>query len=171
MHTRLPRRLAVPLAVTAALMIACSGSFNTSPYDDANRNKGPSTSKDALEGKEFNKFFPKAAAPFDLVPKQDKKGEALYELKKDGKPVAQLSITDILTMPQLWEEKYKDSKEKINGYPVGVGGLALETAVLVAERFQVKVLTVPAARATFDKADREEWIKKFDLDGLAKLAK
>ena len=173
MRTASPYRLTVPLALMAALMLACSGSFPTSPYDDANKNKGPSTSKDALEGKEFNKFFPtKVAAPFDLVYKQEKKGVAIAELKKDGKNVAQLSVTDILTEPQLWEEKYKDSTERINGYPVGKSDSALETAVLVADRFQVKVRTMPpATNATFGKADREEWIKKFDLDGLAKLAK
>jgi hypothetical protein len=170
MHTRLPRRLAVPLVVTAALMLACSGTLPTSPYDDANKKTGPSTSKDALEGKEFNKFFPKAAAPFDLTYEQAKKGEALAELKKDGKRVAFLSITDSLNQPDLWETKYKDSKEKINGYPVGKSDSALETAVLVADRFQVKVRTAPPP-AVFSKADREEWIKKFDLDGLAKLAK
>src|SRR4051794_11444486 len=105
MRTTSPRLLAVPLALTAALMLACSGGLATSPYDESNKNKGPSTSKDALEGKEFNKFFPKAAAPFDLVYKQEKKGAAIAELKKDGKVVAQLSITDILSEPQLWEEK------------------------------------------------------------------
>jgi hypothetical protein len=172
MRTRSPRRLAVPLAVTAALMLACSGSFPTSQFDDANKKKGPSTSKDALDGKEFNKFFPTAAAPFDLVYKQEKKGVAIAELKKDGKVVAQLSVTDILTEPQLWEEKYKDSKEKISDYPVAKSDSDKETAVLVAERFQVKVRTMPpATNATFGEDDRREWIKKFKLDGLAKLAK
>jgi hypothetical protein len=35
----------------------------------------------------------------------------------------------------------------------------------------VKIRTDVAAKETFPKAEREVWMKKFDLDGLAKLAK
>ncbi len=168
MFARTPRSLVAPVVVTTLLMIACGGVMTTSPYDDANKNKGPSTSKEALEGKEFNKFFPKASAPFDMVAKQDKKGVSLYELKKDGKVVAELSITDTVSTPET-RDKYKTSTEKIGNYPAAPDG-SLGTAVLVADRFQVKVRTLPRRRC-FSKEDREEWLKKFDLDGLAKLAK
>jgi hypothetical protein len=162
------RRLAVPLGLLALIMIACSGNLPTSPYDTAGKDKA--VAKEALEGKEFNKFFPKASAPFDMVAKQDKKGASIYELKKDGKVVASLSITDTVSEPDA-KDKFKNSTEKINGYPSGSES-SLETAILVADRFQVKVRTMPpATNATFGKADREEWIKKFDLDGLAKLGK
>jgi hypothetical protein len=161
------RYVAVPLALFALGLLACSGAV-TSPYDTV-PSKDKAVVKESLEGKEFNKFFPKASAPFDMVAKQDKKGEAIYELKKDGKPVATLSITDTVNELSA-RDKFKDSKEKINGFPVGVSESSLETAVLVADRFQVKVRTLPPPQQ-FTKEDREEWLKKFDLEGLAKLAK
>ena len=167
MFARTPRQLVGPVLVTTLLMIACSGVV-TSPYDKANSTKGPSTSKEAIEGKEFNKFFPKASAPFDMVAKQDKKGESLYELKKDGKPVASLSITDTVSTPEA-RDKFKTSTEMIGSYPKVADG-NLGTAVLVADRFQVKVRTAPPP-AVFSKEEREDWMKKFDLDGLAKLAR
>ena len=46
---------------TGATDGAAAVAGETVQYDAANQKKGSSTSKDALEGKEFNKFFPKAA--------------------------------------------------------------------------------------------------------------
>ena len=170
MLARLPGLVPIVAVLTAMLMLACGG-IPTSTYDDSS--KGPSTVKESLEGKDFNKFFPKdqAKGEWDFVFKADKKGEAAGELKKAGKTVALLAITDTLNEPSA-KDKFKASTEKINGYPVGVSESSLETAILVADRFQVKVRTMPpATNATFGKTDREDWIKKFDLDGLAKLGK
>jgi hypothetical protein len=170
MRTAFPRHLAVPLALTAALMLACGG-VPTSPYDESNKDKKPATKKESLEGKEFNQFFPKdhAKGEWDFVFKAEKKGYAEAVLKKNGKDVATLSITDTVNEPAA-RDKFKDSTEKINNYPVGKSESTMETAVLVGDRFQVKVRTVPPP-TNFSKADREDWMKKFDLDGLAKLAK
>ena len=163
------RYLTVPFALFALVLLACSGTISTSPYDSVEK-KDKAVAKEALPGKDFNKFFPKdqAKGEWDFVFGADKQGYAEGKLKKNGKDVAQLSITDTVSLPET-RDKYKTSTEKINGYPAA--GTGMETSVLVADRFQVKVHTELAAKETFPKADREEWLKKFDLDGLAKLAK
>jgi hypothetical protein len=161
------RSLTVTSALCAIMMIACGGTV-TSPYDTAPKDKA--VSKEAIEGKEFNKFFPKASPPYDMVAKQDKKGESAYELKKDGKVVAMLYITDTESEPKF-KDKFKNSTKNIKGFPSAAES-DKETAILVADRFQVKVRTwPPATNATFGEDQREEWIKKFDLDGLSKLGK
>jgi hypothetical protein len=162
------RCIAIPLGLCALVMIACSGTLPTSPYDTAGKDKA--VSKEALEGKEFNQFFPKdqAKGEWDFVFGADKKGYAEAKLKKNSKDAATLSITDTVSNPEA-KDKFKNSTKQINGYP-SASQLKLETAVLVADRFQVKVLsTVPPNGLT--EAEREDWIKKFNLDGLAKLAK
>ena len=59
----------------------------------------------------------------------------------------------------------KNSTETISGYPaVNQGSKA--TAVLVEDRFQVKVLS---RDTSFTESDRKSWLGKFDLNGLSQL--
>jgi hypothetical protein len=119
--------------------------------------------KEATKGGEFNKFFPKPATGFDRVFSQEKKGFAEAKLKKAGKEVAMLSVSDTRSIPGS-AAKYANATEKIGGYPaVSVGNS--QTSVLVGN-YQVKVLSRDPA---FSKADRGTWISKFDLKGLEKL--
>lgn len=119
--------------------------------------------KQATQGSEFNTFFPKPADGYERVYTQEKKGFAEAKLNRDGKTVAMLSISDTASLPTA-AQKYQQSTEKISGYPtVEVG--TTQTGVLVANRYQVKVLS---RDPSFTKSDRQTWIKKFDLNGLAK---
>jgi hypothetical protein len=127
------------------------------------RNKR-AVAKEALPGKAFNKFFPKAESPWDLTYKQEKEGMAEASLKKDGKEVAMLYVFDTISKPDVAKE-YKEATEALAGCPLLPKGKA--TAVLVANRFQVTVRTSPGA--SFDEDERKEWLKKFDLDGIANL--
>jgi hypothetical protein len=122
--------------------------------------------REAVAGGEFNKMFPKAEGDFSLVYTQEKTGFAQAMLKKGGDEVATLSISDTVSSPDAAAD-YKDSTEQLQGYPMvdkGENG----TAVLVGDRFQV---TVRSKDANFTKADRQEWLGKFDLANLARLAK
>jgi hypothetical protein len=121
--------------------------------------------KEALPGKEFNKFFPKAESPWDLTYKQEKQGTAIASLKKDGKEVATLTVFDTISEPEVAKE-YKEATQALAGCPLLAKG-SKGTAVLVANRFQVQVRTAPSAE--FSEEQRKEWIKKFDLDGIANL--
>jgi hypothetical protein len=117
----------------------------------------------ATQGSEFNKFFPKPAAGFERVYTQEKKGFAEAKLKKDGKEVAMLSVSDTRSVPGA-AAKYANATEKISGYPaVSIGNS--QTSVLVGN-YQVKVLS---RDPLFTKTDRSSWIGKFDLNGISKL--
>ncbi|MBE9032522.1 hypothetical protein IQ266_22545 [filamentous cyanobacterium LEGE 11480] len=119
--------------------------------------------KDATKGGEFNKFFPKATDGYDRVYTQEKKGFAEAKLKKDGKDVAMLAISDTRSIPGS-AAKYANSTEKISGYPaVSIGNS--QTSVLVGD-YQVKVLS---RNPQFTKEARIDWLSKFDLKGLSKL--
>ena len=162
------RRLLIGLLLLplVAMVVACGGNPAETRWATAqqeSRNK-PAVAKEALPGKDFNKFFPKAETPWDLTYKQEKQGTAIASLKKDGKEVAMLTVFDTVSEPDVAKE-YKDSTEALAGCPLLAKG-SKATAVLVANRFQVQVRSTDRS---FDEADRKEWLKKFDLDGLAKL--
>lgn len=119
--------------------------------------------RDATQGSQFNKYFPKATAGYECVYTQEKKGFAEAKLKKDGKDLAMLSISDTSSLPAA-AAKYQNSTEKISGFPAMTMG-STQTGVLVG-KYQVKVLS---RDPSFTEKDREQWISKFDLKGLSQL--
>lgn len=119
--------------------------------------------KVVINGGEFNKFFPKADG-YERVYTQEKDGFAEAKLKQDGNTLAMLSVSDTVSNPSA-TNKYQNSRRSLAGYPLAeVGSTA--TSLLVADRLQVKVLS---RDPDFTSADREAWLEKFDLAGLAKL--
>jgi len=99
---------------------------------------------------------------------QEKKGFAEAKLKKDGKDMAMLAISDAasdVTAGVSATKKFDKSTAKISGYPALEIGKT-QTALLVSDRYQVKVLSRNPA---FTQAERREWIQKFDLAGLSRL--
>ena len=116
-----------------------------------------------INGGEFNKFFPTADG-YERVYTQEKDGFAEAKLKQDGSTLAMLSVSDIASNPNA-ALKYQNSERTLAGYPlVEVGSTA--TSLLVGDRIQVKVLS---RDTDFTPADRETWLEKFDLTGLAQL--
>jgi hypothetical protein len=164
------RSFAVGLLVLPllALVLACGGGnpdeTRWASAQAESRGK-PAVAKEALPGKDFNKFFPKAETPWDLTYKQEKQGTAIASLKKDGKEVATLTVFDTVSEPDVAKE-YKESTQALAGHPLVAKG-EKGTALLVADRFQVQVRSMDAS---FGEEDRKEWLKKFDLDGIAKLS-
>ena len=124
----------------------------------------PARSSKPLPGGSFNKFFPAASEGFTTTASQEKEGFAEYKLKKDGKDMAMLAITDTVTNSEA-AQKFQSSTKQIGGYPAVEQG-STATAVLVDNRFQVKILSRNPA---FTKADREAWLQKFNLAGIANL--
>ena len=151
------------------LLVTGCQSQEPSPYADiqaqtSQRNAPGAVVKDATQGSDFNKFFPDSADGFDRVYTQEKKGFAEAKLKKDGKDVAMLSISDTSSLPNA-AAKYEQATDDIAGYPsVEVG--STQTAILVADRYQVKVLS---RDPSFDQSQRQTWIQKFNLSELAQL--
>jgi hypothetical protein len=159
-------RSEIRFLVLAAAIVAFGCGRQDSRWDKAQQETKdkPAVAAEAVEGSAFNKFFPKAEAPFELVYTQEKKGTAIADLKRDGKPVATLTVFDTLSNPEATAE-YKETTQALAGFPLVAKG-ARGTAVLVNRRFQVQVRS---ADDSLDEAARKEWLKKFDLDGLAKL--
>lgn len=120
--------------------------------------------KESTKGGEFNKFFPQPGEGYDRVYTQEKTGFAEAKLKKDGKDLAMLAISDVLNNSKA-TAKFQTSTTKIAGFPAVQQG-TMATAVLVSDRYQVKVLSRSPA---FTEDDRMVWLEKFDLQGLARL--
>jgi hypothetical protein len=165
------RKILAPILLSLVLLLPGCFQKETSKYsqvqkDTTSRSAQPAVAKDATQGGEFNKFFPKDADGYDRVFSQEKKGFAEAKLNKGGKNVAVLSINDTTSLPAA-ATKYGKSTEKLNGFPLLVETPLKSTGVLV-KKFQVKV----ASRdASFTAENRLAWLKKFNLDGLSKLNK
>ena len=152
------------LLMTTACAQKEAGRFDQVQKESTQQKKGQSVAKDATQGSKFNKFFPAASDGYQRVFTQEKKGFAQAKLKKDGKEVAKISVNDTTSNPSA-AAKFADSPKKISGYPAVERGK--QTAVLVDNRYQVKIISSDPNE--FTASDREAWLKKFDLNGLAKV--
>ncbi|MFM7191687.1 MAG: hypothetical protein ACKN9E_04800 [Microcystaceae cyanobacterium] len=120
--------------------------------------------KESSQGSDFNRFFPPSGEGYDRVYTQEKKGFAEAKLKKAGKDVAMLSISDTVNNPSA-ATKFQQSSLQIQGFPAVQQG-STATAVLVGDRYQVKVQSRDPA---FTADNRQVWLGKFNLEGLARL--
>ncbi|MGF1675613.1 MAG: hypothetical protein ACFCUV_18300 [Rivularia sp. (in: cyanobacteria)] len=165
---RVHKILAALLLSIVLLTTACAqqapGRFDQVQQESSQQKKGQAIAKDATQGSEFNKFFPQASDGYQRVFTQEKKGFAEAKLKQDGKDVAVMAISDTTSLPGA-AAKFSNSTKQISGYPaVEVGNT--QTAILVGDRYQVKVLS---RNPSFTATDREAWLKKFNLSGLSRL--
>ncbi|NMF83352.1 hypothetical protein [Nodosilinea sp. P-1105] len=165
--TRWLKRLAPLVLCLVLLVTACSSA--PSRYDQVQKDttgfRSPAAvDKKAEKGGTFNQFFPASQGDYQVIPYQEKKGFAEYKLQRGDTTVAMLTINDTISLP-VAAEKYVDAAELVSGYPsVDQGTTA--TGLLVNGRYQVKVLS---RDASFGKAERVDWLQKFDLQGLAQL--
>ncbi|MFO8238092.1 MAG: hypothetical protein R6U00_07565, partial [Prochlorococcaceae cyanobacterium] len=95
---------------------------------------------------------------------QEKRGFSEARLKQGDSTLALLAISDTTTAPEA-REKFSASSERIQGWPLVEQG-PQASALLVAERFQVKVI---GQGTGLDPAQRHELLDAFDLKGLAAL--
>lgn len=160
--------IAALLISTLLFLAACQpqapSRFDQAQQESSQQRSGQAVAKNATQGSSFNNFFPGTQAGYERVYTQEKKGFAEAKLKKDGKDVALLSISDTTSLPKA-AAKFQNSTRKIGGYPaLEIGNT--QTAVLVGNRYQVKVLS---RDPSFTQSDREAWLQKFKLNGLARL--
>lgn len=116
----------------------------------------------AVAGSKFNKFFPAAGGGFQRVFTQEKTGFAEAKLNQGSKTVAMLSVNDLANNPNALQ-KFQKSGAQIAGFPAAETGSTM-TSVLVGNRYQVKV---QSRDPSFTSADRQAWITKFNLKGIA----
>lgn len=163
------RRLLASIMLCLVLFVSACTPEPPSRYDQVQKEttqRGAQSAvvKDATQGSNFNKFFPKSGNGYQVVAAQEKKGFAEYKINKDGKNVAVISISDTTSVPAA-AAKYKDSTFNVGGYPAVDQG-ANNTGVLVDDRYQVKI---SSRDTSFTKDDRVAWLQKVNLNGLAKL--
>jgi hypothetical protein len=163
------RQILAAILLTFVLLItACSPKapdrFDQVQHESTQKSSGLAVAKTATQGAKFNKFFPKSEDGFQRVFTQEKKGFVEAVLKKDGKVIAQMAVSDTISTPEA-AAKFNQSTQQIAGYPaVEVG--KKQTAILVNQKYQVKVISKDPL---FSSSDRSNWIQKFNLDGLASL--
>jgi hypothetical protein len=119
---------------------------------------------EVVNGSAFNRLFPKPEPGEQLVFTQEKRGFSEARLKQGETIKALLAISDTTTAPAA-RSKFDSSSEQLKGWPLVEQGNQA-SALLVADRFQVKVI---GQGAGLDAGQRHELIGSFDLDGLAAL--
>jgi hypothetical protein len=118
---------------------------------------------DSKPGSAFNKFFPADGADgMSRVYTAEKTGYAEAKMKKDGKDVATLSVSDTHNDAEA-KGKFGSASDKVKGWPLVTVGKN-QSALLVKDRYQVKVSSM-----TLDADARKGLLEKFDLAGLAGL--
>lgn len=120
---------------------------------------------EVVNGTAFNRLFPAPGPGEQLVFTQEKRGFSEARLKQGEEIKALLAISDTITAPTS-REKFTASSERIAGWPLVEQG-PQASALLVAERFQVKVISQGAG---LDPTQRHELIGAFQLKELAALA-
>ncbi|WP_416675189.1 hypothetical protein [Egbenema bharatensis] len=163
------RRALAAILLSLVLFVSACSAQEPSRYtqiqeETSGRNAPAAVSDQAARGGDFNKYFPRSVAGYNIVPYQEKNGFAEYKVNQDGKNVAMLAINDVLDTPAAY--KFQNSAMTIAGYPAVEQGQTA-TAILVNDRYQVKVLS---RDSSFTKEDRAAWIEKFDLAGLSELS-
>ncbi|APR75324.1 Hypothetical protein A7982_00670 [Minicystis rosea] len=153
----------LPWLLALALSLAACSKEPTR-WDQAASSKPTAiTAEGSKPGSAFNKFFPADSTDgHSRVYTAEKPGYAEAKLKKDGKDVAVLSISDTLNEPDA-KSKFASASEKVRGYPLVTVGKN-QSALLVKDRYQVKV-----SSQSLDADARKAWIERFDLAGLGGL--
>jgi hypothetical protein len=121
-------------------------------------------SSQVVNGTAFNRLFPKPETGEQLVFTQEKRGFSEARLKQGDQVKALLAISDVTTAPEA-RGKFEASESLLQGWPLVEQG-AQASALLVADRFQVKVI---GQGTGLDAGQRHELIGQFDLRGLAAL--
>ena len=119
---------------------------------------------EVVNGTAFNRLFPEPQAGETIVFTQEKRGFSEARLKQGQETRALLAIADTSSAPEA-RDKFKRADERLQGWPLVEQG-AQASALLVAERFQVKVI---GQGSGMDADQRHELIGAFDLAGLASL--
>ena len=162
------RKFLVTLLLTGCLLLSSCTQQAPSRFDEAqteSTQKGATAVvNDSQSGSSFNRYFPDSGSGYERVYSQEKKGFAQAKLKKDGKEIAILSISDTLNNLSTID-KFKDTDSQVNGFP-SVSQGSTGTAILVGDRYQVKIRSKDSS---FTQGDRQKWLSKFDLRGLSKL--
>ncbi|WP_413161513.1 hypothetical protein ACL6C3_23225 [Capilliphycus salinus ALCB114379] len=160
---RLPNILIACILALSLLVSGCGSTTTSAPPTVGQPTSGGQTvAAEPVSGGQFNKFFPKTEGDYQLNFRQEKTGFAQAKLSQGGQEVALLSINDTANNPAA-ASKFENSTKQVAGYPAMTVGNN-STAILVADRYQVKV-----SSQSLSESDREKWLTQFNLTGLARV--
>jgi hypothetical protein len=125
---------------------------------------GDISKQEVVNGTAFNRLFPAPGAGEEVVFSQEKRGFSEAKLKRGGELLALLAISDTTTAPEAMA-KFQSSGQQIKGWPLVEQG-PQASALLVADRFQVKVI---GQGSGLDPDRRHALLGAFDLPRLAAL--
>jgi hypothetical protein len=117
-----------------------------------------------VNGTALNRLFPEPQVGEKLVFTQEKRGFSQARLKQGDEVRALLSISDVTSSPAS-RDKFSGSGSTLAGWPLVEQG-DQSSALLVADRFQVKVL---GQGAGLSPDERHELLGAFNLQALAAL--
>ena len=117
-----------------------------------------------VNGAAFNRLFPEPQEGDQLVFTQEKRGFSEARLRHGGQVKALLAIADVTTAHEA-RSKFEASQSRLQGWPLVEQG-PQASALLVADRFQVKVI---GQGEGLDPEQRQELLGRFNLRGLAAL--
>lgn len=117
-----------------------------------------------VNGTALNRLFPEPQVGEKLVFTQEKRGFSQARLKQGDEVRALLSISDVTSSPAS-RAKFSGSGSSLAGWPLVEQG-DQSSALLVADRFQVKVL---GQGAGLSPDERHELLGAFNLQALAAL--
>ena len=120
--------------------------------------------REVVNGTLFNRLFPKPQTGEQLVFTQEKRGFSQARLKQGAEVRALLSISDVASSPAS-RNKFIHTEERLQSWPLVDQG-SQASALLVADRFQVKVI---GQGSGLDAQQRHELLGAFDLAALAAL--
>jgi hypothetical protein len=120
--------------------------------------------REVVNGPAFNRLFPKPQPGEELIFTQEKRGFSQARLKAGDSTKALLSISDVITAPET-RKKFSGTSQQLRSWPLVEQG-PQASALLVADRFQVKVI---GQGTGLDQEKRHELLDAFDLKGLAAL--
>ena len=119
---------------------------------------------EVVNGSTFNRLFPKPQTGEAIVFTQEKRGFSEARLKQGDQTLALLAISDTTTAPEA-RDKFGAASQHLQGWPLVEQG-PQASALLVADRFQVKVIGQGPGLAA---DQRHTLLAAFDLRGLAAL--
>ncbi|MGL5192005.1 MAG: hypothetical protein ACRC8Y_00180 [Chroococcales cyanobacterium] len=166
---KLPRLRQILLSSCLGLLLlvgACDDVQEPGRWDGAQQQSTEVTRSGGqpVPGSSFNRLFPSASGGYSLVYTQEKEGFAEAKLQQGNQDMAMLSISDTVTNPSA-VTKFQQSNTQVGGYP-SASLTPNDTAILVGDRFQVKI---QSRNPAFSASDRETWLRQFDLNGLQQL--
>ncbi|MBO0350638.1 hypothetical protein J0895_16350 [Phormidium pseudopriestleyi FRX01] len=165
---KLPRLRQILLSSCLGLLLlvsACGEVQEPSRWDGTQQQSTEvSASGQPVPGSSFNRLFPSNSGGYSLVYTQEKEGFAEAKLQQGSQDMAMLSISDTVTNPSA-VQKFQQSNTQVGGYPSS-SLTPNDTAILVGDRFQVKI---QSRNPAFSASDREAWLQRFNLNGLKQL--